>query len=857
MTTIEEKIIESIRIKFEKILNESIHYVDKDLDGYITISKKETVDQLEDDYYGQYFPKKYVKNGFIKVSTSKPYSSVIYSDLGEYVISINTNNFGVDIKGLNEYIESIVYYILEQCEVYLKIDLDNLLAWLGEEKYSKQCIIDILKGDYSKYLEYCNSDYDNNKHYEAINKIRIKYFNEIISGGKKNNNIIQHLNIISATSYESSICKGKLAIFEAEKVLKYYINNNQNSVIEFVEKVAIKDYKSARKTMEMSGEDWAVISDCNYIYGISKINNNLLKTASIVTFIDYYEYTITRKCIDFLSQNKDKLVDRCIHLKYGNPVNEDISLNKNDNEDIIYKIMNEFEEINELDKKNLESIIDMVIKQEKGTMLVITNQAEFESKRLSYQSTLINPKKLTQEIVNKISCIDGSILIDEKGKCYAIGVILDGPACENGDKGRGARYNSAIKYIHDRVNNKERIYKCVAVVKSEDGMIDVVTRHMFQSESKEGIEKKDISNENNKINLKKTKLKSDIFFEYIAESIYLDYIKPIDYYNPGLVYLRLGLYCKAINYYDYAIEKGKDDPISLYTDRGCAYYFLAVKEYYSQNKTRLDNYISKSIENFDIALNMHKENKRFISRRDEETIRIYKHRLNELENIEEGGDIESQGELMLLRELQDIDNKILEDLNNTDLLCDRIDICYSLITSKSNLDIDDEKVKIILKDIEHLHNINPKILETYVFINDIYGELLQDIKPDGLDYRNTSSVEINKYINILDKQLNYINKGIKEINDPNLYRFRSFIYKRLSETTNNKTKLKNLYRSLKDAEYCIKLSIKTNTYKEFDELYRFIIYVCDCLLTLEINKSKIDELTKKKNVYVKKVNSKS
>jgi hypothetical protein len=46
-------------------------------------------------------------------------------------------------------------------------------------------------------------------------------------------------------------------------------------------------------------------------------------------------------------------------------------------------------------------------------------------------------------------------------------VILDGVSTNKGTSARGARYNSAIRYVE---NNKK---KCVAVIISEDGMVDL------------------------------------------------------------------------------------------------------------------------------------------------------------------------------------------------------------------------------------------------------------------------------------------------------------------------------------------------------------------------------------------------
>ena len=48
-------------------------------------------------------------------------------------------------------------------------------------------------------------------------------------------------------------------------------------------------------------------------------------------------------------------------------------------------------------------------------------------------------------------------------------MILDGRASGRGDSARGARYNSALRYV------ESSDHPCLAVVVSEDGLVDVIT----------------------------------------------------------------------------------------------------------------------------------------------------------------------------------------------------------------------------------------------------------------------------------------------------------------------------------------------------------------------------------------------
>ncbi|MGI4834289.1 MAG: diadenylate cyclase [Janthinobacterium lividum] len=115
-------------------------------------------------------------------------------------------------------------------------------------------------------------------------------------------------------------------------------------------------------------------------------------------------------------------------------------------------------------------------RQPKGTLLVVTTEALAEADRLKLQCTLIEPVLLTPTITQLVTAIDGAVLLDPQGYCYSIGVILDGKASGHGNSTRGARYNSAIRYVESSP------YPCLVVVVSEDGMVDVMTKESLLEE---------------------------------------------------------------------------------------------------------------------------------------------------------------------------------------------------------------------------------------------------------------------------------------------------------------------------------------------------------------------------------------
>lgn len=118
-------------------------------------------------------------------------------------------------------------------------------------------------------------------------------------------------------------------------------------------------------------------------------------------------------------------------------------------------------------------LIEAASTQEHGTMVVISADAKTEAERLANQSTPIDASTLDPKLAVAVSGIDGAILLGTDGKCYALGVILDGIANEFGDPARGARYNSALRYVHWQLKARTA---CMAFIVSEDGGVDVVPK---------------------------------------------------------------------------------------------------------------------------------------------------------------------------------------------------------------------------------------------------------------------------------------------------------------------------------------------------------------------------------------------
>jgi hypothetical protein len=120
------------------------------------------------------------------------------------------------------------------------------------------------------------------------------------------------------------------------------------------------------------------------------------------------------------------------------------------------------------DHNALWSLAEAAQDAEHGTMVVISAQAEVEATRLARQAQPIKPAP-TDSFIKKVTAIDGAVLVDPHGRCHAIGVILDGIAGQEGDRSRGARYNSALKYLASKPDTPT-----VIVLVSEDKIINLL-----------------------------------------------------------------------------------------------------------------------------------------------------------------------------------------------------------------------------------------------------------------------------------------------------------------------------------------------------------------------------------------------
>lgn len=256
-------------------------------------------------------------------------------------------------------------------------------------------------------------------------------------------------NKISLLKYEGECNKGVI-IYSDKKDEDLW-----NISLKFDNAIKLNEYKKIRKLLEVSSNENALLLNENFeafAFGDIKSGHANYK----IKFIEELTWKVSKNNKEYIIMSK---LQPLLPSKNCN------------NEAMIESLNNVFDYKNNNSIEKLINIINEVKQQKKGTMLVITENAEEESKRLIACGIKVNPTEIKSQIIQLVTSIDGALLLDENGVCYSIGVILDGDEIGEGDSARGARYNSALRYYKRQEKENK---KCVIVVISEDGYINSI-----------------------------------------------------------------------------------------------------------------------------------------------------------------------------------------------------------------------------------------------------------------------------------------------------------------------------------------------------------------------------------------------
>ncbi len=262
------------------------------------------------------------------------------------------------------------------------------------------------------------------------------------TGQYESNGFYEHCVRLSSAFYERTEAAGTMVVADRD-------DKNINFEVRFGDPPHLSDIRKARKLLQ-TANDFDLHTDGANIYGLLRRSRS--KSRLKVNFLGHRQWQIVRGGRVLLE------------VKYDEPGLPRPPYNK---EQLAAALLRSFPTLRPPQTENLLRLIDGLATARHGAMLVISEGAAREAKRLRFQATPIVRKKLASALLENLSTIDGAVLVNPRGIAFAIGVILDGVATSNGNTARGARYNSAIRY-QEYLRTEYKLASFIVVV-SDDG----------------------------------------------------------------------------------------------------------------------------------------------------------------------------------------------------------------------------------------------------------------------------------------------------------------------------------------------------------------------------------------------------
>ncbi|AMV25194.1 hypothetical protein VT84_12415 [Gemmata sp. SH-PL17] len=228
-------------------------------------------------------------------------------------------------------------------------------------------------------------------------------------------------------------------------------------VIELQEPFPVTEIRRVRKFLEMCQGELSLLTDSKLVWGWARYDEKLHLTQTADVLI-----------VRFVGQSHWRLLHRnevLMEVLYGEP---SLPKPRASRAEETAKIEAKFAGLPTGAAHRLYDLIEYAMNAEHGAMLIVSANASTEAARLTKSTKGIKPFTPNETTIAAASAIDGGILVDLEGTCHGIGMILDGEAGDGENPARGARYNSAIRYLRKHPDS------LIAVV-SEDKTVDIVT----------------------------------------------------------------------------------------------------------------------------------------------------------------------------------------------------------------------------------------------------------------------------------------------------------------------------------------------------------------------------------------------
>ena len=319
------------------------------------------------------------------------------------------------------FLEAVIYRILTECELELhKPLLGETFAVVNPKRVIEDAATNLLRSI----------------------EVHVNKWNQV--------DLLSFANAIAAERYEGAVSKGRLIICNTNHL-------DISAKVKLKVPISIDNYRGIRKLLEVSSSQMALLCDVDCVWGFGVPLNTYqpsLEDLFEIRFTEHYTWELV---------HAENIM---LRVKYREPR---LPRERFDKEHFYSRLYQLFK-VSKIAADKLVVAVEAAVEQRHGTMLVITPEAASETKRLAAQSTAIEPITICKEIISHVTSVDGAILLSADGVVHSFGVILDGKVTENGNPARGARYNSAIRYVD---GEQARNVNCLALIVSEDGYVDL------------------------------------------------------------------------------------------------------------------------------------------------------------------------------------------------------------------------------------------------------------------------------------------------------------------------------------------------------------------------------------------------
>lgn len=277
----------------------------------------------------------------------------------------------------------------------------------------------------------------------------------VLAGQWFGSQLHEHLDAVAAQPYEGRAGVGTIVLAGGDGSGGGPASEMVDVDVIFRRPVAVSETRAMRKVLEMSGPGLHVLSNGMELTGLGRISatyDPMTEGSFEVSIVSRGSWELKHNNVPLLRVDNTKA-----HLPQPRLAREHFA-------DTVDRLFPEASS----DVHGLWELAQAAAEQEHGTMLVVHRAAPDEAIRLVPQAMAIEPVQLTRESLRAITNIDGAVLLSPDALCHAVGVILDGTATGDGDPSRGARYNSAVRYLHAAG------HECLVIIVSEDGMINLL-----------------------------------------------------------------------------------------------------------------------------------------------------------------------------------------------------------------------------------------------------------------------------------------------------------------------------------------------------------------------------------------------